>query len=86
MSGGGRGLLCGKLERSFCANEIVHWAQIGRGILMREVGRLRQAGVLTLHRQGEKLDRIPFAIHDNNGNASLVSLNGGNNAVTKHTM
>ncbi len=48
------GLLFGKPDQSFYANEIARWAQVGKGSLMRELERLQQAGVLTLTRQGNQ--------------------------------
>ena len=48
------GLLYGKPDQSFYANEIARWAQVGKGSLMRELDRLNQAGILTLNRQGNQ--------------------------------
>ncbi|MGY2263400.1 transcriptional regulator [Pseudomonas sp. SDO55104_S430] len=48
------GLLFGKPDRSFYANEIARWAQVGKGSLMRELDRLQRAGVLTMFRQGNQ--------------------------------
>jgi predicted nucleotidyltransferase len=48
------GLLYGKPDQSFYANEIARWAQVGKGSLMRELDRLHRAGVLTLSRQGNQ--------------------------------
>lgn len=48
------GLLFGKPDQSFYANEIARWAQVGKGSLMRELNRLHQAGILTLNRQGNQ--------------------------------
>ncbi|MBS1190527.1 MAG: transcriptional regulator [Rhodocyclaceae bacterium] len=48
------GLLYGKPDRSFYANEIDRWAKVGKGSLMRELERLQRAGVLTLSRQGNQ--------------------------------
>ena len=48
------GLLFGKPDRSFYANEIARWAQVGKGSLMRELDRLQRAGVLTMSRQGNQ--------------------------------
>ncbi|VVN04050.1 hypothetical protein PS862_03528 [Pseudomonas fluorescens] len=48
------GLLFGKPDQSFYANEIARWAQVGKGSLMRELDRLQRAGVLTLIRQGNQ--------------------------------
>lgn len=38
------GLLYGKPDQSFYANEIARWAQVGKGSLMRGLDRLHQAG------------------------------------------
>ncbi|MCY1515036.1 hypothetical protein D9M68_496110 [compost metagenome] len=48
------GLLFGKPEQSFYANEIARRAQVGKGSVMRELGRLQSAGVLTMVRQGNQ--------------------------------
>lgn len=48
------GLLYGKPDHSFYANEIARWADIGKGSLMRELDRLHRAGVLTMTRQGNQ--------------------------------
>lgn len=48
------GLLYGKPDKSFYANEIARWAQVGKGSLMRELERLHGVGVLTLSRQGNQ--------------------------------
>jgi predicted nucleotidyltransferase len=48
------GLLFGKPDQSFYANEIARWAQVGKGSLMRELDRLQRAGVLTKTRQGNQ--------------------------------
>lgn len=48
------GLLYGKPDKSFYANEIARWAQVGKGSLMRELDRLHRAGILTLNRQGNQ--------------------------------
>jgi hypothetical protein len=48
------GLLYGKPDQSFYANEIARWAKVGKGSLMRELDRLHRAGVLTLNRQGNQ--------------------------------
>jgi len=48
------GLMFGKPDQSFYANEIARWAQVGKGSLMRELERLQSAGVLTLTRQGNQ--------------------------------
>jgi predicted nucleotidyltransferase len=48
------GLLFGKPDQSFYANQIARWAQVGKGSLMRELDRLQRAGVLTMTRQGNQ--------------------------------
>jgi predicted nucleotidyltransferase len=48
------GLLYGKPDQTFYANEIARWAQVGKGSLMRELERLHSAGILTLSRQGNQ--------------------------------
>ncbi|KTC40404.1 transcriptional regulator [Pseudomonas sp. ABAC61] len=48
------GLLFGKPDQSFYANEIARWAQVGKGSLMRELERLHGAGILLLTRQGNQ--------------------------------
>ena len=48
------GLLYGKPNQSFYANEIARWAQVGKGSLMRELGRLQSVGVLSMTRQGNQ--------------------------------
>lgn len=48
------GLLYGKPDRTFYANEIARWAQVGKGSLMRELDRLQKAGVLIMSRQGNQ--------------------------------
>lgn len=48
------GLLYGKPDQSFYANQIARWAQVGKGSLMRELERLQSAGVLTMTRQGNQ--------------------------------
>lgn len=48
------GLLYGKPDRSFYANEISRWAQVGKGGLMRELERLHNAGILSMTRQGNQ--------------------------------
>lgn len=48
------GLLFGKPDRSFYANEIARWAQVGKGSLMRELGRLQRAGILIMTRLGNQ--------------------------------
>ncbi|VVO40846.1 hypothetical protein PS723_05824 [Pseudomonas fluorescens] len=48
------GLLFGKPDQSFYANQIARWAQVGKGSLMRELERLQLAGVLIMKRQGNQ--------------------------------
>lgn len=48
------GLLFGKTDRSFYANEIARWAQVGKGSLMRELDRLQRAGILIMTRLGNQ--------------------------------
>lgn len=48
------GLLYGKPDQSFYANEIAHWAQVGKGSLMRKLERLHNTGILTMNRQGNQ--------------------------------
>jgi len=48
------GLLYGKPDQSFYANEIARWAQVGKGSLMRELERLNSAGVLKMTRRGNQ--------------------------------
>lgn len=49
------GLLYGKPDQSFFTNEIVRWANVGKGSLMRELARLQGAGVLTVRRRGNQI-------------------------------
>jgi len=49
------GLLYGKPDQSFFTNEIIRWAQVGKGSLTRELERLHLAGVLTMRRQGNQI-------------------------------
>jgi predicted nucleotidyltransferase len=48
------GLLFGKPDQSFYANEIARWAQVGKGSLMRELDRLQRAGILIMTRLGNQ--------------------------------
>ncbi|WP_341521565.1 nucleotidyltransferase domain-containing protein [Pseudomonas sp. G.S.17] len=48
------GLLYGKPDQSFYANEIARWAQVGKGSLMRELDRLYRSGILSMRRQGNQ--------------------------------
>jgi len=49
------GLLYGKPERRFYTNEIVRWADMGRGTIRRELERLVSAGLLVSTREGNQL-------------------------------
>jgi predicted nucleotidyltransferase len=48
------GLLYGKPEQSFYTNEIVRWADMGRGTIRRELERLVSAGLLVVTREGNQ--------------------------------
>lgn len=48
------GLLFGKPDKSFYTNEIVRWADMGRGTIRRELERLVAAGVLTVSHEGNQ--------------------------------
>jgi len=48
------GLLFGRPDQRFYANEIARWAQVGKGSLMRELDRLQRPGVLAMTRQGNQ--------------------------------
>ncbi len=48
------GLLYGKPDQSFYANEIARLANAGKGGVMRELERLQRAGVLRMTRQGNQ--------------------------------
>ena len=47
-------LLFGKPDRSFYTNEIMRWADMGRGTVQRELDRLVAAGLLVTFRQGNQ--------------------------------
>ncbi len=49
------GLLYSKPDRSFYTNEIVRWADMGRGTIRRELDRLGAAGLLEVSREGNQL-------------------------------
>ncbi|MEB0090970.1 nucleotidyltransferase domain-containing protein [Pseudomonas sp. CCI1.2] len=49
------GLLYGKPDESFFTNEIVRWASVGKGSLVRELSRLHGAGILFIRRQGNQV-------------------------------
>ncbi len=48
-------LLYGKPDKSFYTNEIVRWADMGRGTVKRELDRLVSAGLLVVSREGNQL-------------------------------
>ncbi len=48
-------LLYGKPDKSFYTNEIVRWADMGRGTIRRELDRLTSAGLLVMTREGNQL-------------------------------
>jgi len=48
------GLLYGKPDKSFYTNEIMRWADMGRGTIRRELDRLVRAGLLTVTRLGNQ--------------------------------
>ena len=48
------GLLYGKPDRSYYTNEIMRWADMGRGTVRRELDRLVSAGLLTVTREGNQ--------------------------------
>ena len=48
------GLLYGKPGKSFYTNEIVRWADMGRGTIRRELDRLVSAGLLVVTREGNQ--------------------------------
>ncbi len=48
-------LLFGKPDESFYTNEIVRWADMGRGTVRRELDRLVSAGLLLVFREGNQL-------------------------------
>lgn len=48
------GLLFGKPDKSFYLNEIVRWADMGRGTIRRELERLLSAGLLTVNYEGNQ--------------------------------
>lgn len=48
------GLLYGKPGQSFYTNEIVRWADMGRGTIRRELARLVSAGLLVVTREGNQ--------------------------------
>ena len=48
-------ILYGKPDKSFYTNEIVRWADMGRGTVRRELDRLSTAGLLVEKREGNQL-------------------------------
>ncbi|MDH5634085.1 MAG: transcriptional regulator [Gammaproteobacteria bacterium] len=48
-------LLYGKPDKSFYTNEIVRWADMGRGTIKRELDRLVSAHLLVMSREGNQL-------------------------------
>lgn len=48
------GLLYGKPDRSFYTNEIVRWADMGRGTIRRQLDRLVSAGLLQVSSAGNQ--------------------------------
>ena len=48
------GLLYGTPDKSFYTNEIMRWADMGRGTVRRELDRLVSAGILSLTREGNQ--------------------------------
>lgn len=48
------GLLFGKPDKRFYTNEIMRWADMGRGTVSRELSRLVSAGLLTATREGNQ--------------------------------
>lgn len=48
------GLLYGKPQQSFYTNEIVRWADMGRGTISRELERLVSAGLLKVRHKGNQ--------------------------------
>jgi len=48
------GLLYGKPDKRFYTNEIVRWADMGRGTIRRELDRLVSAGLLSVSTEGNR--------------------------------
>jgi len=48
------GLLYGKPDKSFYTNEIMRWADMGRGTIRRELDRLVSSGLLVVSREGNQ--------------------------------
>lgn len=47
-------LLFGQTDKSFYLNEVVRLANMGRGVISRELNKLQQAGLLVVHKQGNQ--------------------------------
>ena len=47
-------LLFGKPQQSFYTNEIVRWADMGRGTVRRELDRLVVSGLIVMHKAGNQ--------------------------------
>jgi len=48
------GLLFGKPDRRFYTNEIVRWADMGRGTITRELERMTRASILISYKEGNQ--------------------------------
>lgn len=48
------GLLYGKPDKSYYTNEIVRWADMGRGTIRRELDRLVSADLITVYHEGNQ--------------------------------
>lgn len=48
------GLLFGKPDQSFFVNEIIRWAGLGKGTVIRELEKLQAAGILLMSRKGNQ--------------------------------
>lgn len=48
------GLLYGKPDKSFYTNEILRWADMGRGTVSRELEKLAGAGLVVMSKQGNQ--------------------------------
>lgn len=66
------GLLYGRPDITFYTNEIVRWADMGRGTVRRELERLADAGLLKVKREGNQLHYQ--ANHDNPIYNELVAI------------
>ncbi len=49
------GLLFGKPDQSFFTNEIIRWAGLGKGTILRELERMHAAGLLLQIRRGNQM-------------------------------